>query len=57
MERAWARSVVDDFLIDEVAAIARAELADAGYLLPTVTARLEAGYGTSQRCQNCGVRL
>jgi outer membrane protein assembly factor BamA len=43
MERAWARSVVDDFLIDEVAAIARAELADAGYLLPTVTARLEAG--------------
>ncbi len=43
IERAWARSVVDDFLIEEVVTIARVELADAGYLLPEVTARIEGG--------------
>ena len=43
IERAWSRSVVDDFLIEEVVTIARVELADAGYLLPDVTARIEGG--------------
>src|SRR6185503_12344747 len=47
MERAWARSVVDDFLVEEVATIARAELADAGYLLPTITARIGSSDDTS----------
>jgi len=48
MERAWARSVVDDFLVEEVAAIARAELADAGYLLPSVIARVDSGVDARQ---------
>src|SRR5262245_13923966 len=42
IERAWARSVVDDFLIEEVDAIARVQLADQGYLVPTVTARIDS---------------
>src|SRR6185503_13526628 len=48
MERAWARSVVDDFLVEEVATIARAELADAGYVLPTITARVEGDVDARQ---------
>ena len=39
--QAWERSIADDFLIDETVAAARADLADAGYLLPSVTARME----------------
>jgi outer membrane protein assembly factor BamA/autotransporter translocation and assembly factor TamB len=41
MATAWTRAVVDDFLRDEVANLARADLADEGYMLPTVTARVE----------------
>ena len=41
IETAWTRAVVDDFLGEEAAALARADLADAGYVLPSVTARVE----------------
>ena len=36
VETAWARSVFDDFLVDEVAEIVRSELAREDYLQPTV---------------------
>jgi outer membrane protein assembly factor BamA/autotransporter translocation and assembly factor TamB len=39
--QAWERSIADDFLIEEAAAAARADLADSGYLLPSVAVRLE----------------
>jgi hypothetical protein len=38
--QAWERSIADDFLIEEAVAAARADLADTGYLLPSVTARM-----------------
>jgi outer membrane protein assembly factor BamA/autotransporter translocation and assembly factor TamB len=41
IDLAWQRSVADDFLTDEVSDLVRADLANAGYLQPSVTARLE----------------
>lgn len=41
IERAWSRAVVDDFLREEVATLARAQLADEGFVLPSVTPRVE----------------
>src|SRR5262249_17790582 len=41
IDRAWQASVADDFLVDEAAADARADLAAAGYLQPSVNARME----------------
>ena len=41
MELAWTRAVVDEFLGEEVVGLARAELANQGYVLPAVTARVE----------------
>jgi outer membrane protein assembly complex protein YaeT len=43
LQQAWARSVADEFLIDEAAQIVRNDLADAGFLLPSVTATIDAG--------------
>ena len=41
IETAWTHAVVDQFLIDEATAIARAELADSGFVLPSITAAVE----------------
>jgi outer membrane protein assembly factor BamA/autotransporter translocation and assembly factor TamB len=41
IQNAWTRSVVDDFLSDEAAALARADAVDAGFVLPSVDARVE----------------
>jgi outer membrane protein assembly factor BamA/autotransporter translocation and assembly factor TamB len=43
IDHAWARSVADEFLIEEAIDIMRADLAAAGYPLPVVTARMEHG--------------
>jgi outer membrane protein assembly factor BamA len=48
IELAWTRSVVDEFLGEEVVNLARADLAGKGFLLPTVTARVEKSADTEQ---------
>jgi outer membrane protein assembly factor BamA/autotransporter translocation and assembly factor TamB len=48
IELAWTRAVVDDFLKQEAVAIARAALADAGFMLPSVTAAIESRLGEKQ---------
>jgi outer membrane protein assembly factor BamA len=41
MKAAWTRAVVDEFLTEEVAAVARGELADRGFVLASVAAALD----------------
>ena len=42
VDRAWQGAVADDFLIEEATEAVRADLAAAGYLQPSVTARMES---------------
>jgi len=48
IDRAWQGAVADDFLIEEAAEAARADLAAAGYMQPSVTARMEKGENAKQ---------
>src|SRR4030095_10845393 len=48
MELAWTRAVVDEFLSEEVAHLARVELANKGFLVPTVTARVDKSADAEQ---------
>jgi outer membrane protein assembly factor BamA/autotransporter translocation and assembly factor TamB len=46
--QAWERSIADDFLIEETVGTVRADLADAGFMSPSVTARVETAADTKQ---------
>src|SRR4029453_7751314 len=48
IDRAWERSVADDFLTEEVTGIARGDLADSGFLLPSVTAEVQGSAGSRE---------
>jgi outer membrane protein assembly factor BamA len=48
IDRAWQGAVADQFLIEEAADAARADLAAAGYLQASVTARIENGANAKQ---------
>jgi outer membrane protein assembly factor BamA len=50
LERAWAQSVFDDFLVDEAVQIVKSALANEGYLRAVVTARLVSD-GDSRRLE------
>jgi outer membrane protein assembly factor BamA/autotransporter translocation and assembly factor TamB len=41
IEQAWERSIADDFLIEETTAMVRADLANEGFLSPSVTTRMD----------------
>jgi len=46
--QAWERSIADDFLLEETIVTVRADLADAGFVSPSVTARMETAADTKQ---------
>jgi outer membrane protein assembly factor BamA/autotransporter translocation and assembly factor TamB len=48
IELAWTRAVVDEFLSEEVVHLAQVELANKGFLLPNVRARVERSAGAKQ---------
>jgi outer membrane protein assembly factor BamA/autotransporter translocation and assembly factor TamB len=48
IDRAWQGAVADDFLMEEAADAARVDLAAAGYMQPSVTARMENSANAKQ---------
>ncbi len=57
MKAAWARAVVDEFLTEEVVAIAKGELVDRGFVRSSVVATIENQPGCGAAGQGCSKTL